>query len=38
MIIEISIAFAALAFCCLVYYIIRTLQKSMTTLGETNHT
>jgi uncharacterized protein YoxC len=38
MVIQISIAFAAIAFICLVYYVILTLRKGMTTLAETNKT
>lgn len=38
MVIQISIAFAAIAFICLVYFVILTLRKGMTTLAETNKT
>lgn len=38
MVIQMSIAFAAIAFICLVYFVILTLRQGMTTLAETNKT
>ncbi|QUL55225.1 DUF948 domain-containing protein [Paenibacillus tritici] len=38
MVIQLSIAFAAIAFICLVVFLILTLRKGMTTLAETNKT
>ncbi|ETT55146.1 MULTISPECIES: DUF948 domain-containing protein [unclassified Paenibacillus] len=38
MVIQLSVALAAVAFVCLVAFVILTLRKGMTTLGETNKT
>lgn len=38
MVIQLSVALAAVAFVCLVAFVILTLRKGMTTLGETNRT
>ncbi|MEK4045646.1 DUF948 domain-containing protein [Paenibacillus sp. FSL H8-0048] len=38
MLIQLSVAFAAVAFICLAVFLILTLRKGMTTLGETNKT